>query len=98
MNTLNDNSYQLHCGFRDAMHLLAKHTGGRFDIWALAGPHNAKARAEIASALAGRKVPQSRAGVTAIRDSLYAMVSPSGNCNATREDAFIDYARKYCNQ
>jgi len=77
---------------------LGKYTNGRFDIWALAGPNGAKYRAEIMGELCGRKVPQSKAGVTAIRAEFYdrMQLHGVGSCEAHREDAFIRRCREIC--
>ena len=76
-----------------ALRLLGEYTGGRFDFWALAGPHAAPRRAEIASALAGRRIPQSKAGVIRLRESFYAISTPAGDCIAAREASFVAWAK-----
>lgn len=77
-----------------ALKLLRTYTAGRFDFWILAGPAKASCRAHIASELAGKRVPQSKAGITALRASFYALTpTPLGNCEADREKAFRDWAR-----
>lgn len=57
------------------------------DIWQLAGPRNAKRRVAAMLAITGQRLPQSKCGVTAIRDALHAIVQPAGNCAAAREDS-----------
>jgi hypothetical protein len=78
---------------RAAVRLLGVYTAGRFDIWVLAGPARASCRAHVASVLAGHKVPQSKAGVNALRDAFYLHAQPAGDCMAAREDAFRNWAR-----
>jgi hypothetical protein len=75
-----------------ALMLLAKYTRWRFDFWDLAGPASADARQEIASALAGVRVPKSKAGVTMLRAAFYDLAKPEGNCLAAREQSFIGWA------
>ncbi len=67
--------------------LLVK-TGGAKNLWVLAGPARAAARAELMSELKGVKRPQSKSGVNALRDELYALYEISGDCEATREENF----------
>jgi hypothetical protein len=76
-----------------AIHLLGAHTGGRFDVWMLAGSARASARAWILSELTGRKVPQSQAGVNALRSALYAAAGVTGDCEAHRESTFLAWAQ-----
>ena len=78
---------------REAVRLLGVYTAGRFDLWALAGPARASCRAHVASALAGRKVPQSKAGVTMLRDSFYAIANPDGDHMAGRESSFVAWCK-----
>lgn len=72
-----------------------------FDIFGhLAGPHKAGIRAQIMSDLRGIKVPQSKAGVTAIREELYTLsgIVPSQSsattwtCEADREEQLMQWA------
>ena len=63
-----------------------------FDVYALAGPHNARARAALLSTLLGRKVPQSQAGVTAIERELFAIAKPEGSCLSVRREVFAAWA------
>ena len=80
---------------REALRLLGIYTAGTFSLWQLAGPAKASCRAHIATALAGRKVPQSKAGVSALRDSFYACLRPAGDCIAAREDGFRALAGQF---
>ena len=83
----------------EAIKLLGQMTGGRFDIYNLAGPYNAKNRVQIMAVLQGvKKVPQSKAGVNAIREAFYAVIQPEGNCIAAREDSFVEYCRAVVQQ
>lgn len=70
---------------REFLRLLGVYTGGRFDPWNLAGPAKASCRAHIMSALAMSKVPQARAGVTVIWESLKLITQPQGSCLAMQE-------------
>lgn len=76
----------------EALRLTKTYTAGRFDVWMLAGPAKASCRAHIMSVLAGRRWPQSKSGVTALRDALWAICNPPGECLAQREDHFITWA------
>ncbi len=76
-----------------AVRLLGVYSAGRFDIWALAGSARGSQRAHVLSALAGVKVPQSKAGVNAIRSALYEAIGITGECEAHREDSFILHCR-----
>lgn len=71
---------------REFLRLLGVYTGGRFVPWALAGPAKASRRAHVMSALAGARVPQSRAGITAIEQALFSITQADGSCLAVRED------------
>lgn len=73
----------------DAIRLLGLYTAGRYDIYALAGAPRASCRAHVMSALVGHKVPQSAAGVNALRAAFYALVGVTGDCEAHRERQFI---------
>lgn len=77
----------------EALKLLRTYTAGRFDVWALAGNSKASCRAHIMSTLTGVKVPQSKAGVNAIRDAFHAIAKPEGNCIYAREKSFVAWAQ-----
>lgn len=49
-------------------------TRDRCDAWELAGRSNAPTRARIMSGLAGKRMPQSKSGVNALRDALATAV------------------------
>lgn len=91
-----------YCGAAEVRGLVALRdaTRGTFCFWDLAGPRLARTRQAIAGALDGKPVPQSKCGVTALRDvfqHLWEMNDPDGfracECPAHRERAFADYAR-----
>jgi hypothetical protein len=72
--------------------LLRSNTRGSFDPWDLSGPHFAKIRAKIMSALRGEPVPQAKAGVTVIREAFYNVACPAGECIAERQRNFKEWA------
>lgn len=79
---------------REAVRMLGEYTGGRFDIWALAGSGGKpKLRALILGRMEGRRVPQAKAGVYALRAAFYAGVGAVGSCEAARESDFIERCR-----
>lgn len=55
----------------EAVRLLGAYSAGRFEIWALAGPAKASCRAHVMSELAGHRVPQKNAGVSALEKAFY---------------------------
>lgn len=65
---------------------LGYYTGGFFDVFRLAGPANARYRVHVMSELHGVKVPQSKAGITTIREELFRITNPLGDCLAVREE------------
>lgn len=73
----------------EAIRLLGAYTGGRFDIWLLAGGSKASCRAHVMSVLTGQRVPQSKAGVNAIRSAFYARLGVTGEYEAQREQNFV---------
>lgn len=79
---------------KNALKLLGTYTAGRFDFWMLAGPTKASCRAHIMSELMGKKMPQSKSGVTAMRDAFYEIAKPEGNCIAAREESFLAWAKQ----
>ena len=74
---------------KEAIRLLGIYTAGRFDIWMLAGSSKASVRAHIMSVLLGTKTPQSRSGINALRSEFYSRLNITGECEAHREQAFI---------
>ncbi len=69
----------------DFLRLIQQNSFGSFDVYRLAGPYNAKTRARIMSALHGRKIPQAKSGVEAMRAAMFEILKPSGDCLAARE-------------
>lgn len=79
----------LDCSFpHEAIHLLGVYTANRFDLWMLAGSSKASCRAHLMSALQGTRVPQSKSGITAIRNAFYSLLNIAGECEAHREELF----------
>lgn len=58
-------------------------------LWSWAGPRNAKMRQAIMYAMTGRKLPQSKCGVTACVDTLVDGFGAGGTCAADREDRAV---------
>ena len=81
----------------EALRLLGAYTAGRYDFWMLAGNSKASVRAHIMSALAGQRVPQSKAGVNAMQAAFYDIAKPVGTCPANRENSFVAWARSQAN-
>ena len=77
-----------------AVQLLGAWTRNRFDIWNLAGNHHAGNRAILLSLVVGKRMPQSKAGVTALRYEFYTMLGIIGTCEAHREDNFSSVCRE----
>lgn len=78
----------------EAIRLLGQLTRGRFDIWMLAGRHNAATRAKLMAVLLGvPKVPQAQAGVYAMREEFYRQLFITEGCLAEREDKFVEYCK-----
>ena len=81
-----------------ALKLLGTYTAGRFDIWMLAGSSKASCRSHVMSVLMGQKVPQSKSGVTALRDALYSAGQITGEYEAQREERFVAWAKQQAAQ
>ena len=79
----------------EALRLLGIYTAGRYDIWALAGPRKASCRAHVLSTLLAKSVPQSKAGVNAIRDAFYSACNVTGETINEREENFSAFINKY---
>src|SRR5260370_20367475 len=77
----------------EAVRLLGVYTAGRFDIWMLSGSAKASCRAHILSILLGTRVPQSKAGVTALREAFNKHANIEGDCIAAREEKFIAFCK-----
>jgi len=84
MLTINENQ-------REALRLFSVYTAGHCDPYSLAGPRKASCRADIMSALNGKRTPQSQSGLTAMTQALHAILEPTGSCIAAREN---DFTRK----
>ncbi len=82
----------------NAIRLLGVYTAGRFDIFALAGPQKASCRAHIMSTIQGRRIPQAKSGVYAIREAFFAALRPDGGCVAAQEDRFAEICRTITEQ
>lgn len=78
---------------KEALRLLGVYTGGRFDVWMLVGPANAAHRAQVLSALRGSRVPQSKAGVNALKGALYSEAGVTGDCEADRDRNFVAFCK-----
>jgi hypothetical protein len=78
----------------EAILLLGQLTAARFDVYALAGPANAAARAALMSLLTGGKIPQAKAGVHALQAALFADIR--GECEAEKERHFVEYCERLC--
>lgn len=82
---------------REAVRLHGVYTAGRYDFWCLCGPAKASVRAHIMSELlGGKRVPQSQAGITVLRDALLAAAANAitPGCIAHQEDQYQAWARK----
>jgi hypothetical protein len=76
---------------QEAIHWLGVYTNGHFDIWMLAGSAKASCRAHVMSVLLGVKTPQSKAGVTALREAFYQAGNIQGDCLAAKEENFLKW-------
>ncbi len=74
----------------NAVKLLHILTNGRYNIWELAGPRNAPARAKVMSLLLGKKTPQAKSGVNAIQKEFFAQTQIGSGCLAEQEQNFCD--------
>ena len=73
---------------KEAIRLTGIYTGYTYNLWALAGNAKAGCRAHIMSALVGKRMPQSKSGVTALRSALYSTLGIDGTCIADEEEKF----------
>lgn len=85
---------QCEVNLRGAIKLLGIYTGGKFDVWLLAGSAKASCRAHVMSVLHGTKIPQSKSGITAIREALYTQAKINGDYPAAREEAFLQFCKE----
>jgi hypothetical protein len=81
-------------GIMEAIRLLGAYTAGRFDIWMLSGSQKASCRAHLMSTLLGVKTPQSKSGVTALREAFYRAGNITGDCLAAKEENFLKWVRE----
>jgi hypothetical protein len=101
--TTSDAQAVIDCKLREpvtaALSLIDQATRGRFDLWELAGSHNARVRAVIMARLLNvPKVPQARAGVTALEAhccGLLPMELRAGECPAVQREHFATWARDH---
>ena len=80
---------------KKALYLFGMYTRQSFVAWDLAGPSNAKIRATILSLLQGAKVPQSKAGISALQAAFYSLAQTHGECSAERQENFTAWARTH---
>lgn len=72
---------------REFLRLLSVYTNGSFNTFALSGSAKASCRAHCMSALRGKRVPQKDSGVTTLREELFRITDPDGDCLAAREES-----------
>lgn len=77
----------------EALRLFGEWTRGRFDVWMLAGSHNASNRAILLSQLTGARQTQAKSGVNALREAFYSAYNVTGDCLAAMQDDFISKAK-----
>jgi hypothetical protein len=78
----------------EAVRMLGVYTAKTFKLVHLTGKHRAAHRAHVMSELCGVKMPQSKSGITAIREALYKLSGVTGNCEAEQQDNL----REWCKQ
>lgn len=85
-----------------ALNLFSSYTAGHFDPWMLAGPAKASCRAHIMSVFNGQRTPQSKSGVTVIRDAFHTLAFnecipdfKAAECVAVRDEVFTRWARSF---
>ena len=76
-----------------AIELLERHSPGRFDVWALAGPSGRKARAALMETLLGHRLPQAKCGVNALQAEFYRQAGIVGDCPAHRQAKFAEFCK-----
>src|SRR2546426_5946521 len=79
---------------KEALRVLGSYTAERYDVWMLAGNSRASYRAQVMSVLKGIRVPQSKAGVHALRAALYEAANIERDCLADKDDKFIQFAKQ----
>ena len=75
---------------KEALRLVRIYTGGGCNLWQLCAKQRAGVRAHIMSALLGKKVPQSKAGINALREAIYKEAGITGSCHAHQDSNFRD--------
>ncbi len=83
----------LTANYRQALFSLSQ-LSRNFDPWDLMGPSNVKLRQNIMTLLVGKKLPQAKCGVNALKDEFYKVAKPQGDCSALRDDAFAIWAKE----
>jgi len=78
--------------YLEALRQLRIFTNGSYDIYALAGRDNVHKRVAVMSAVQGFKTPQAKAGINAIRDTLYDAAGISGDTLHAQERRFQAWA------
>jgi len=78
----------------EAVRLLGVYTAGRFDAYILSGSAKASCRAHVMGTLVGAKVPQSKAGVTVLRERMWALAGVPETCHATKDTNFYNWAKE----
>lgn len=84
---------EITANLREALKLLGTYTAGKYDLWLLAGSSRASCRAHVMTVLMGARIPQSKAGVNALRDALYRAAGIEGDCLAEKNDKFIHFGK-----
>lgn len=78
---------------KEALRLLGIYTAGRYDIYALAGNAKAGCRTHIMSVLHGKRMPQSKSGITTMKNEFYLRAKIADGCGAEREHNFRQWAK-----
>ena len=95
MESPNDLDCAVSTPLGEAIRVLGIYTAGSYNICDLSGPRHASQRAHVLSTLQARTVPQSKAGVNAIRDAFWSACQITGECPAHRESNFAEFCRTY---
>jgi len=69
-------------------------TKGTFDFWRLSGKQFAGCRASLMSILLERRITQTHAGVTAMREAFQSLGAQGGGCICEREQLFARWAKQ----
>jgi hypothetical protein len=74
---------------REGIRLLGVYTAGRFTFWTLAGNAKVCCRAHVMAVLLGvPRVPQSKAGINALREEFFRQAGIPRDCAAGMEHDF----------